>query len=137
MIFTIGRHKKSLLIVSIALLVLIFIYLYFSTVVFNDYMSGRDTVVSFGDGRYQILRFPNGIPKQLIDLSIKSPIDETIEINVKGYREIPPMVYIIGEKQYTIINYKTFSTKQTSSFEELSENEKNIFSEENSFTKFD
>jgi|tagenome__1003787_1003787.scaffolds.fasta_scaffold20931234_2 hypothetical protein len=65
------------------------------------YPSGRDTIEIYGDGRYQIMRSGSS-SKTLMNVETQ----EDIEQNVYKYKEIKPLVYVIGKKGYTILNYK-------------------------------
>lgn len=69
----------------------------------NDkYPSGRDTVKSFGDGRFQIGRTPSML--FLIDMATK----DNIMLDVKKWESQGELVYLVNkEGMYTVLNYRT------------------------------
>lgn len=93
----------------------------------DNYISGRDTIKSFGSGRYQIIgtnHYDNDI-KVLIDLKD----EKTIESYIYNYyeRETSNNVYIIGENGYSVLNYKKEEYKQSKNLNEFNKKDQEIF----------
>jgi hypothetical protein len=90
---------------------------------YNDYKykPGKDTVAIFGDGKFQILSGPtsNSLTNYEADLNI--------EYIVYKYKEIKPLVYVIGESGYTILNYKTGQIRRYKKLKEIEDPEQQIF----------
>jgi hypothetical protein len=70
------------------------------------YPPGKDTVEIYGDGTYQILSGPTSNTLANIETQ------EDIELVVYKYKEESPLVYVIGESGYTILNYQTGKIKK-------------------------
>lgn len=69
----------------------------------NDkYPTGRDTVQSFGNGRFQIGRTPS--MKFLIDMATK----ENIMLDISDWQSQGDRVYLVNANGlYTVLNYRT------------------------------
>lgn len=92
----------------------------------EKYPSGRDTVESFGDGTFQILRGPDRI-LSLRDESKPQYNGRVIESNVLSYRRKGEFVYVIGESGYTVLNYETGEVRKHTSLDELPDQEQKVF----------
>lgn len=104
------------------------------------YQSGRDTIVSFGDGTYQILQVPispaqSGSKPTYVYSLYNLNSDSEIEDNVIEYLQIKQNVYTVGEKGYTVLNYETGEITQEKVLKDIPEKYKEIFNKENTFTK--
>lgn len=104
------------------------------------YQSGRDTVVSFGDGTYQIVRVPNPPESDnsqptytfsLCNLDTQGDIED----NVIEYLQIKPIIYIFGEQGYTMVNYETGEIIQKKALKDLLVKYQEVFKKEKSFTR--
>lgn len=87
------------------------------------YQPGRDTHEFFGDGTFQILSSSRRM------VLVNNDKLQNVETNVYKYRDINPFVYVIGEKGFTLIDYKNKTVKQNSQIEYFSTEEKEIFNE--------
>lgn len=123
--------KKILLILTMIIIVIIFLaYLLQLLLIISDddYSIGKDTIESFGNGRYQIIRFYDenrNINKTLYDLKE----NETIESNIYTYSErlIDNTVYIVGEDGYCILNYEKEEYIQSNDLSDFSYEQQKIF----------
>lgn len=77
--------------------------------------AGKDTVDSFGDGTFQIVILGDGT-KGLVNLD--KVLDMVIVNNIKKYKKINGLLYVIGNGEYAILDYKT---GEISKFKELSD----------------
>lgn len=96
----------------VPIICVIFLYVLFSPTV--KYEKSRDTLASFGDGQYQIVR--SNESAELYD-------QETGEIlvwDVSKYREVDGDIYIIGANpKYTILNSKTDYVRSYNNFKHM------------------
>lgn len=104
------------------------------------YQSGRDTVVSFGDGTYQILRAPippaqSGSKPTFVYSLCNLDTDSDIEDNVIEYLQIKHDIFAFGEKGYTVLNYKTGEITQEKELKDMPEKYQEISKKKNAFTK--
>lgn len=100
--------KKMNIIVLVVILLIILI----SMIVFleNDkvkYSSGKDTVESFGNGTFQILKGPDK-KISLVDVEKNNNIEEEI----KDYKKIKNKIYIFGKIGYTVVDFNLNEIKQ-------------------------
>ena len=71
---------------------------------YKQYESGRDTVASFGDGSFQLVRGRNPAnQKETLSLSIH-PYNCFIIDSVKAYSQQENTAYVIGNYQYVAID---------------------------------
>lgn len=89
----------------------------------TKYPSGKDTIESFGDGKFQISKTPSRF------VLINEKTNEFLESNIYRYKEIKPFVYIIGESGYLILNYETGEIKKHKKVEYFSNEEIKIFNQ--------
>lgn len=106
-----------------ALFISIIVFIGFSCTE-QKYPSGRDTVESFGDGRFQILWAPSKI-KALHD----GQTQETIVKDVKIWSKEGEFLYIVGtgEQLFTVLNYTTADVQQFSVPDKIPDNYKRIY----------
>ena len=97
----------------------------------NPYITGRDTVKSFGNVRYQIIRIPASIDGETQKFNILYDLkdDTTIESEILEFRhdEKNSLVYTFGDNGYTILNYKEEKYKQSKSCQDFTDEERSIF----------
>ena len=97
----------------------------------NPYITGRDTVKSFGNGRYQIIRIPASIDGETQKFNILYDLkdDTTIESKILEFRhdDKNSLVYTFGDNGYTILNYKEEKYKQSKSCQDFTDEERSIF----------
>lgn len=94
----------------------------------DPYLSGKDTVESFGDGRYQIIRVL-GESHQEILLLIDLKTNTTIEKQIYNKKEINNIVYFVGANGYCILDYKNETFKQSKYLENFNENDISVFNQ--------
>ena len=101
--------KKIIKIVLIFVLLCVLgnlLCLYFEST--DPYIIGRDTVKSFGNGRYQIIRIPASIDGETQKFNILYDLkdDTAIESEILEFRhdEKNSLVYTFGDNGYTILN---------------------------------
>ncbi len=116
---------RKLLRILLKILIIIFILYLFYFIVFvcNDgYLSGRDTVESYVNGRFQIIR-SNTDAKLLSDEK-----EEKILIpHIKRYYEDEDNVYIIGDEEYLILNLKKKDYKMSKNLGDFTIEEQRMF----------
>ncbi|HWL23499.1 MAG TPA: hypothetical protein VNR38_07090 [Ureibacillus sp.] len=80
----------------------------------NDYkyQPGKDTVEIYGDGTYQIL---SGNTNTLANVETQENPEEI----VFKYKDEKPLVFVIGESGYTILNYQTGEIKKYKKMNEI------------------
>ncbi|MDP4120681.1 MAG: hypothetical protein Q8876_06485 [Bacillota bacterium] len=94
------------------------------------YQTGRDTEYAFGDGTYQIYRSSiNTFPLK------NNNNQETIERDVYLYRDISPYAYVVGQWDYTVLNYENGKIIQKTNLEDLPKKDQEIFNQKDKFTK--
>ena len=97
----------------------------------NPYITGPDTVKSFGNGRYQIIKIPASIDGKTQKFNILYDLkdDTTIESEILEFRhdEKNNLVYTFGDNGYTILNYKKEKYKQSKSCQDFTDEEQSIF----------
>lgn len=108
---------------SILIILLCSIYLvsYLYTIIWGEnikYPSGFDTVRSFGDGTYQIVR-NNDKSMCLLNSNFHSG---RIENKIYKYEVKGDRIYVCGAIGYTIINYKANELKQYLTFQGYDKN---------------
>lgn len=118
--------RKPISIIIIVALFLIGLYL-FSTNGCEEkkHPSGRDTIESFGDGRFQILG-PSDT-KSLYDGEAQDMTKASIEDNVYKYKVKGDLVYVIGQRGYTIVNYRTGEINQYKEINKFTLGDRKIF----------
>lgn len=98
----------------------------------NVYISGKDTVKSFGNGRYQIIKIPASIDGKTKTFNVLYDLrDETaIESKILKFKHDKKngLVYILGDNGYTILKYKEEKYKQSKSFQDFTDDEQSVFS---------
>ena len=116
---------RKLFRILLRVLIIIFILYLFYFIVFvcdDGYLSGRDTVESYVNGRFQIIR-SNTDAKSLYDLKeVKALIP-----HIKKYYEDEDNVYIIGEDEYLILNLKKKDYKMSKNLNDFTIEEQRIF----------
>lgn len=123
--------KIILILVSIVIVILLLLYSLQLFLINNDddeYSIGRDTLKSFGNGRYQIIKFYDEnrkIEKSLYDLKE----NKIIVSNIYTYYErlVDNNVYLVGEDSYCILNYKKEEYMQSSNLSDFSYEQQKIF----------
>ena len=97
----------------------------------GKYPSGKDTVESFGSGRYQIVAFPSFGEKQKEYSLRDEKKNVSIVRNIYKYNNKNEWgkVYIIGKNSYTILDYKKEKYKQTGNIADFSSNEQDVFNQ--------
>lgn len=93
----------------------------------KKYPKGRDTVESFGDGRFQVLKVGPDKILYLVDESKPQFNGRVVESNVSGYTRKGEFVYVVGKGGYTVLNYKTGELRQYESLDELPDQEQKLF----------
>ena len=116
-------RKLFRMLLRILIIILILYLFYLIVFVCNDgYLSGRDTVESYVNGRFQIIR-SNTDAKSLYDLKeVKALIP-----HIKKYYEDEDNVYIIGEDEYLILNLKKKDYKMSKNLDDFTIEEQRIF----------
>ena len=116
-------RKLFRILLRILIIILILYLFYFIVFVCNDgYLSGRDTVESYVNGRFQIIR-SNTDAKSLYDLKeVKALIP-----HIKKYYEDEDNVYIIGEDEYLILNLKKKDYKMSKNLNDFTIEEQRMF----------
>jgi len=104
-----------------------------AAIMLSKYPSGRDTVESFGNGRYQIIGFHSfdGKQKQM-RYSLrdeKKNISIVEDIYIYNNKDKLGKVYIIGKNSYTILDYKQEKYDQTDNIANFSSDEQDIFNQ--------
>ena len=98
----------------------------------QSYFPGRDTFFSFGNGRFQIMRPNKGQQNyNLYDYQKELYIGQ----NVHEYYQSNPNVYIVGDKEYTILHFKTGEIKQYTDLSNFTKSESDIFRNRSKFSK--
>jgi len=69
--------------------------------------SGKDTIEVYGDGTFQISGNKGALPI-LVDLERRT----TLEEKIKKYKLIGDVLYVQGERGYTIVNIKSEFIRQ-------------------------
>lgn len=121
---------KKIIIVIVSIFALFFIlgHLFFFFMD-NKYIIGRDTVESFGNGRYQIIRI--SIDKDvkerntLYDLKENTTIES--DIYMFHHNKKNSTVYIIGINGYTVLKYGEEGYKQSKSLQDFTDEENSLF----------
>ncbi|MEC2078686.1 hypothetical protein [Metabacillus fastidiosus] len=85
------------------------------------YPPGKDTVDIFGNGKFQILSGTGDNNFMNVETQ------EDIELYVYKYKEIEPLVYVIGESGYTILNYQTEKVKKYKIIDNVPTKQQEIF----------
>lgn len=100
----------------------------------GKYPPGKDTVESFGSGRYQIVAFPSFGEKQKEYSLRDEKKNVSVVRNIYKYNNKDEWgkVYIIGKNSYTILDYKKEKYKQTDNITDFNSDEQGIFNEMNS-----
>ena len=116
-------RKLSRILLRILIIIFILYLFYFIVFVCNDgYLSGRDTVESYVNGRFQIIR-SNTDAKLLSDEK-----EEKILIpHIKRYYEDEDNVYIIGDDEYLILNLKKKDYKMSKNLDDFTIEEQRMF----------
>lgn len=121
------KYIKIVMVIYGVCLALIVLFIVLLSIFREPYLSGRDTVTSFGSGRYQILGSTKG---ENTELSLYD-CEDNIHIEEKIYKysdeEYKGQLYVIGENGYTVLNYKKEKYKQDNSIENFSGEEQAIF----------
>lgn len=115
----IGSRGTRCCLIQIVVVILIFFPV---TGCDNDkYPSGRDTVQSFGNGRFQIGRTPS--MKFLIDMATK----ENITLDIRDWQNQGDWVYLVNEDGlYTVLNYRTGYYKNYPNLDSVSPEHRNF-----------
>lgn len=116
-------RKLYRILLRILIIILILYLFYFIVFACNDgYLSGRDTVESYVNGRFQIIR-SNTDAKSLYDLKeVKALIP-----HIKKYYEDEDNVYIIGKDEYLILNLKKKDYKMSKNLNDFTIEEQRMF----------
>jgi hypothetical protein len=122
MLKTIRKTILSLLFIIIIVIILIYLLYFIIILSDNNYTSGRDTIESFGNGRFQIIRISNE-KKELSDLKEL----KTIESDIQVYYQTENRVYIIGNNGYCILNCSEENYKQSKDLSDFAIEEQQIF----------
>lgn len=85
--------------------------------------SGRDTIESFGNGRYQIV----GVVNKRVLVDLDRNIRPSVEDNVYKYKVRGDLVYVIGQRGYTIVNYRTGEINQYKEINKFTLGDRKIF----------
>lgn len=95
----------------------------------DSYLIGRDTVQSFGNGRYQIIQLPldTEFKKRNILSDLKENTTIESEIYVFYHDKKDSVVYIIGINGYTILKYKEEKYQQSKTLQDFTKEEQSIF----------
>lgn len=96
---------------------------------YDDYI-GKDTVDYFGDGAVQIMsgydeHSPNQLSNSLMNFAISDY--NAVDIRIRAYCVEDDYVYTIGEKGYTMVNFKTYDVKQSIDLKSFDNNHQQIF----------
>lgn len=114
------KVSKIILIIPIIIIIICII----TTSCLKSYPIGKDTLIQFDNGRYQILR-SGPTTKKLFFYDMQQ--NKNIETDVYKYCEIKPNIYIVGEQGYTVLNYKTGKVEQSENLASFSKQEIEIF----------
>ena len=87
----------------------------------KKYPGGRDTVASFGDGRFQIIRLPGG--RYLHD----SETSQSITGNVREWIQDGDMVYLVnGDGEYVVLNHRMGSVSKFVSIDKVPPGDRDV-----------
>ena len=111
----------------------------------SKYSSGKDTVLSVGDGRFQVL---HGAAFREVDGVYISEGNEYIlydsendlfQRKVKEYYDDKKAkrLYLIGEAGYSVIDYKTGRYEEHKKAEDCKQEDQAVFQDESKFTAFE
>lgn len=123
---------KSIKKIGLIILMLIVSFVIFTHILFqllkDPYLSGKDTVESFGDGRYQIIRVSDEKHQEIL-LLVDLKTNETIETQVYNKKEINNIVYLVSANGYCVLDYKNGILKKSKYLEDFNGNDINIFNQ--------
>lgn len=114
--------RLILIIVSFIAILYLLLFIFWIIPPHDGYLSGRDTVQSFKNGRYQIIRSSSG-SISLHDL--KTNI--VIESEIRNKEEIDDIIYIIGNNGYCKLDYENEEVKQSKEISDFNDVDQNIF----------
>ena len=107
-IYHFAMFKKMLIIISILIAcVSMFMFSIYLRGVDVKHESGKDTIEVYGDGTFQISGNKGALPI-LVDLERRT----TLEVKIKKYKLIGDVLYVQGERGYTIVNIKSEFIRQ-------------------------
>ncbi len=122
---SIKKMGLIILIVIISFVIIAHILLYLLK---DPYLNGRDTVESFGDGRYQIIRVTDENHQESL-LLVDLKTDVTLETQIYNKKEINNIVYLVSANGYCVLDYKNGTLKQSKYLEDFNEDDINIFNQ--------
>lgn len=124
------KIKKKVIIISFVAISLFILAHIFCFIMADQYIIGRDTVKSFGDGRYQIIRIPITTDEKSEERNLLYDLKEHItiesEIYVFQHDEEKKKVYIIGSNGYTVLKYNEERYRQSKALQDFSDEEQSI-----------
>ncbi len=123
-----GQKICYIIVVWVILVYLLYFFLTYN----HAYFSGKDTIKSYADGRYQILVF--SVPEdESFAMNKKSLYDmkenKCIVADILHYKEMDDILYLINKNTYTILKYQEEKYKQSSSLTDFTLEEQQIFQE--------
>lgn len=121
--------KNMKLILVVLILVLIVIGIIYTNII--PYPTGKDTVKSFANGRFQTIRLvttdASGEMREKVTLYEYGK--DTIESNIYHEKSVDDIEYFLGIDGYTVLDYKNCKYKHSDNIEDFTEREKEIFEE--------
>jgi len=100
--------KKMLIILSILMAcVVMFMLTIYLRGMDVKHETGKDTIEVYGDGTFQISGNKGALPI-LVDLERRT----TLEVKIRKYKLIGDVLYVQGERGYTIVNIKSEFIRQ-------------------------
>ena len=108
----------------------------------SKYPGGKDTVLSGGDGRFQVVHgytfsddLSNGESKYfLIDMEKDGDIDSDVREYYDDKRK--EKLYLICGTGYIVIDYKTCSYEQHKEIDDFAQTDQTVFHDETNFATF-
>ncbi|KOO40322.1 hypothetical protein [Priestia koreensis] len=91
----------------------------------KDYPEGKDTVESYQNGRYQILKVTDTVTQSLGLVDLKT--SETITFPISSYLKEKSIVLVKGPNEFVIIDIKTNKLKKYSTPNKIPEKYQSIF----------
>ncbi|MFE4569798.1 hypothetical protein [Paenibacillus chitinolyticus] len=122
-----ARKNRMIILVLVVLMII-----FGAVMVLKDgkerFPSGKDTVESFGDGTFQILR--GYVDNKQVDSLFNYNMDileQVVEKNIKNYKVKDRMLYVLGDEGYTRINIQTYEVKKSKSLDDFNHEDAKIF----------